>query len=123
MHIRHVVRSMMGRTIVGMVVIIVGIAGGLAGETAGVSAAPPKQQPVIVGAELPVMGPLNDATPQATYVFDCYQDGVESVYVETTDGDLMVEIAVFDPGGQRLASGQVEQKKPNISVMGGVRSS
>jgi hypothetical protein len=110
-------RNMMARWAAVMIAaacLVIGMSGAESGIR--VEAAPPVQQLVIMGDEYPVAGTLDGSTSQVSYMFECFQGGVASIHVETTAGDLMVEIAVFDPNSLPLATGQVEQKNPNISI-------
>lgn len=116
MHNRQHRRIAQGRWVAVVMLVSAGFLAGVAPGGA-IMAAPAAQQTITVGAEQPVVVSLDGAAPQVSYRFECFANGVASVYTETTSGDLMVEIAVLDPNAVPFASGGVEQKNPNISVV------
>lgn len=112
---RQYARSMIGQRVA--VITVMSLVLGISGPShISVEAAPPIQQPLEMGAEQPVVGTLDGVTPQVSYAFECHEEGIASVYAETTAGDLMVEIAVVDPDALTITTGQIEQKNPNISI-------
>lgn len=65
----------------------------------------------------PVAGSLDATTPEAVYQFDCAPGGVASVRVETTSGDLAVDILVQTPDGRTIAQGGSVSSDPNVSLV------
>ncbi|MBN1202998.1 MAG: hypothetical protein JXJ20_14200 [Anaerolineae bacterium] len=65
----------------------------------------------------PVTGSLDATTPQTILFFDGKQNNVLSLHALTTSGDLMVDLAVFDPAGQPVAYSVAAGQNPNVSVV------
>lgn len=94
------------------------ITGG-SGPSAGVYAAPAAQPTLVLGAEAPLTGTLDDATPVEMFTFQCFAGGIASVYVETTAGDLVIDSILTDQAGNLLATGQLVQATPAITIAEG----
>ena len=82
----------------------------------GAAAAPPAQGTLSFDDAGPASGALDSATPQVGYSFQCFEDGVGSVVVTTTAGDLAVEVSVLDPTGRMFASGREVSSSPTITA-------
>lgn len=80
-------------------------------------AAPPAQGRLSFDDPSGMSGTLNDASPTANWSFDCMADGVGSVVVTTTSGDLAVDIAVTDAAGTAFAGGSQVSSGPNVSLV------
>ncbi len=79
-------------------------------------AAPPMQGRLSFDDAAAMSGTLNDASPTANWSFDCLAEGIGSVVVTTTSGDLAVDVAVMDAAGNAFAGGSVVSSDPNVTA-------
>lgn len=98
------------------ILLVAGIVLGAVSLPSAAKAAPPSQGRLSFDDETGMTGTLDNNTPKATYSFDCVENGVGSVRVETTSGDLSTSVNVLDASGAALAAGVQVSTNPDVSV-------
>ncbi len=104
------------RQVVAGVLVVTALIGAAAAPGRAAAAPPAQGGRLSFDDTSPTPGTLDAATPQVSYTFACFQDGIGSVAVHTTSGDLAVDITVIDPSSRPFASGRVVSTNPNIAA-------
>ena len=65
---------------------------------------------------IPQTGQLDATTSQVSYAFECRAEGIGSLVVQTTSGDLVVDAVLQDSTGAEFARGTVVQGAPSVTV-------